>query len=128
MGAHLLLVENDHRLGELIAWFLDQRGFEVCRAASFREARERLAERMPDLMLSDVDLGGESGREELPRLAAEGLLPPTLVVSGYLDPETRAELEALEGIVGLLAKPFELKDLVSRVEGLVGTAGQEATP
>lgn len=121
MGTHLLLIENDQRLGELVTWFLTKRGFEVRRAMSFREARGLLAERVPDLMLSDVDLGGESARDELPRLAAEGLLPPTLVVSGYLDPETWAELEALEGVVGLLPKPFELKDLVARVEGLVGT-------
>ncbi len=127
MGVHLLLVENDHRLGELITWFLAQRGFEVRRATSFREARELLAERMPELMLSDVDLGAESARDELPRLAVEGLLPPTLVVSGYLDPSTRAVLEALSGVVGLLAKPFELKDLVALVEQQVGTAGQGAS-
>jgi DNA-binding response OmpR family regulator len=122
MGAHLLLIENDQRLGELISWFLTKRGFQVRRAVSFREARGLLAERVPDLMLSDVDLGGESARDELPRLAAEGLLPPTLVVSGYLDPDTWAELEALEGVVGLLPKPFELKDLVARVESLVGVS------
>ena len=128
MGAHLLLVENDQRLGELITWFLGQRGFEVRRASSFREARELIAERAPDLMLSDVDLGSESARDELPKLATEGILPPTLVVSGYLDPDTWAELEVLEGVVGLLPKPFELKDLVARVEQVVGSAGQGATP
>jgi len=128
MGANLLLVENDQRLGELITWFLAKRGFEARRATSFREARELIAQRTPDLMLSDVDLGAESAREELPKLAREGLLPPTLIVSGYLDPETRAELEALDRVVGLLPKPFELKDLVARVEGLLGPAPGPAAP
>lgn len=119
MAADLLLVENDRRLGELIAWFLDKRGFSVRRATSFREARGMIAERAPDLMLSDVDLGGESARDELPRLAAEGILPPTLIVSGYLDPETRADLEAVDRVLGMVPKPFELDDLVARVEGVL---------
>ena len=125
MASNLLLVENDQRLGELVAWFLTKRGYDVRRAISFREARGMIDERAPDLMLSDVDLGGESAREELPRLAAEGVLPPTLIVSGYLDPETRTELEAVEGVRGLLPKPFELDDLVARVEELLA-AGRGA--
>jgi len=80
MPARLLLVENDLRLGELLGAYLARRGFEVRRATSFAEARRLLGEGRPDLMLSDVDLGGENARDELPRLAAEGLLPPTLVV------------------------------------------------
>lgn len=113
--ADLLLVDNDPRLASLLAWYLASRGHTVRGVHSFAEARAALAERRPDLLLSDLELGRESAREELPALAAEGLLPPTLIVSGYLDPESSAVLRAVPGVLGLLAKPFELAALEARV-------------
>jgi len=114
----VLIVDNDRGIAELVAWFLEQRGHSARSVQSFVEARHELRRRPPDLMLSDIEMGVESGREELPRLAAEGLLPPTLVVSGFLDAELRGELEALPAIVGVLAKPFDLADLEARVDTL----------
>ena len=55
----LLIVDNDERIVELCAWFLEQRGYEVRSARSFVEAERVLRERAPDLLLSDVDLGEE---------------------------------------------------------------------
>lgn len=114
-AADLLIVDNDERIRELMAWFLERRGYRVRRAGSYREGRACLLERWPDLVLADVELGAESGREELPRLAAEGLLPPTIVVSGYLDAPTRVELEALAPVVALLDKPCDLERLEAAV-------------
>ena len=79
--ANLLLVDNDARITDLTAWFLKRAGHEVRCVESYAAARELLREQRPDLLLADLDLGEESGREELPRLAAEGILPKTLVVS-----------------------------------------------
>jgi ActR/RegA family two-component response regulator len=114
--ASLLLVDNDARIVELLTWFLSQRGFEVRTAGSFVEARERLAEGAPDLLVSDVDLGAESAVQELPRLRADGILPRTLVVSGYLDAAIKAALTALPEVVGTLAKPFEFTDLEAAID------------
>jgi len=118
--ASLLLVDNDARIVELLTWFLSQRGFEVRTAASFVEARERLAEGAPDLLVSDVDLGAESAVQELPRLRADGILPRTLVVSGYLDASIKAALTALPEVVGTLAKPFEFTDLEASIDRALG--------
>jgi DNA-binding response OmpR family regulator len=109
-------VDNDARIVELLTWFLSQRGFEVRTAGSFVEARERLAEGAPDLLVSDVDLGAESAVQELPRLRADGILPRTLVVSGYLDAAIKAALTALPEVVGTLAKPFEFTDLEAAID------------
>lgn len=111
----ILIVDNDDRIVELVAWFLKKRGFGVRTAASFTQARERISEGRPDLMLSDVDLGQESALEELPRLDAEGGLPPTLVVSGYLDSDIEERLSALEPVLDTLAKPFDFAVLEQRV-------------
>ena len=113
--ADILVLDNDERIVELVSWFLGKRGFGVRRAHSFAEAREALAERLPDLMLSDLDLGAESALDELPLLAEQGLLPPTLVVSGYLDQDSTARLTAIPGVLGTLPKPFDFELLEARV-------------
>ena len=76
-------------------------------------------------MLADLDLGAESGRVELARLAEEGLLPPTLVVSGFLDGALSAELETLGGVRGTLPKPFDPGELAARVASCLAE-GEEA--
>ena len=123
-GASLLLVDNDARIVELLTWFLTQRGHDVRTAASFVEARERLAERAPDLLVSDVDLGAESAVQELPRLRADGILPRTLVVSGYLDAANEAALTALPEVAGTLSKPFEFTDLEAAIERALAGADE----
>lgn len=112
----LLLVDNDARIVELVSWFLTERGFAVRSADSFAAARERLAERRPDLLISDIDLGTESATRELPRLHDEGVLPPTLVVSGYLDHSVKLSLLEVPEVRATLAKPFEFPDLEAKID------------
>jgi DNA-binding response OmpR family regulator len=123
-GMDILIVDNDERIVELVAWFLERRGYAVRSADSFDAARVALTERRPTLMLSDVDLGAQNACEELPRLNREGLLPPTLVVSGFLTAELREELLALEPVLDTLAKPFEFEELERRMVACLAKAGQ----
>ena len=113
--ADLLLVDNDARIVELTSWFLERAGHSVTSALSYAAARGLLESARPDLLLADLELGEERGLEELPKLAAEGLLPPTLVVSGFLDSELVEELMRIPGVVGTLAKPVDLATLEARV-------------
>lgn len=122
--ADILIVDNDERIVELLAWFLSKRGFSVQGVHSFSEAREVLALGQPDLMLSDLDLGAESALVELPRLAEEGILPPTLVVSGYLNAETTERLTSMPQVLGVLAKPFDFARLEERVVGCLKDLSQ----
>jgi DNA-binding response OmpR family regulator len=115
--ALLLIVDNDERIVELSAWFLRRLGHEVETANSYAEARLRLSKRWPDLLLADLDLGHERGQEELPKLAREGALPATLVISGYLDADLDAELLRIPGVLRTVAKPVDLHHL----EGLIRT-------
>jgi len=120
--ANLLLLDNDERIVELLSWFLGERGFAIRVAHSFQEARERLTEERPDLLISDVDLGTESAVDELPRLSAEGMLPPTLVVSGYLDAAVRAAIMGVPEVLDTLAKPFEFPHLEEKVRSCLERA------
>tara|TARA_R110002126_G_scaffold120107_2_gene261168 strand:- start:2015 stop:2593 length:579 start_codon:yes stop_codon:yes gene_type:complete len=122
----ILVVDNDARIVELVAWFLGKRGFEVRTSESFAEARDELTAARPDLMLSDLDLGMESALEELPRLEQEGLLPPTLVVSGFLDADSIGRLESIDAVCGTLSKPFDFADLEERVVTCLAEIQREA--
>ena len=120
--ADLLVVDNDARIAELVAWFLEKGGHSVCVVTSYAKAREALRERRFALMLADLELGVEDGRVELPLLESEGLLPPTLVVSGYLDAEITEALFKVPGILGTVPKPFEPKELLERVDAALAAA------
>ena len=120
--ADLLVVDNDARIAELVAWFLEKGGHSARVATSYAEAREVLRERRFDLMLADLELGVEDGRVELPLLESEGLLPPTLVVSGYLDAEITEALSQISGIRGTVPKPFEPRELLERVDAELSAA------
>ncbi len=111
----ILIVDNDERIVELVSWFLIKRGYSVRKAENFTLARKLMREKPVDLLLSDIDLGVESALDELPKLHSEGLLPPTLVFSGYLDGPAKERLIGLGPVVGTLAKPVEFQVLESCV-------------
>lgn len=116
MAVDILVIENDRRLGELLVLFLERQGHRVRRATSFAEARALLRDAPPGLLLSDLELGLEDARTILPALAAEGLLPPTLVVSGYLDTAVTSALSSVPGVVGFVPKPFEFSELLAAID------------
>jgi DNA-binding response OmpR family regulator len=123
--AELLVVDNDARIAELVAWFLEKGGHSARVVTSYAAAREALREGNFELMLADLELGVEDGRVELPLLEAEGLLPRTLVVSGYLDAEIMEGLRGISGVVGTVSKPFEPAELLERVDELVALGSVE---
>lgn len=118
--ARLLLVDNDEKIVSLVGLLLKKSGHEVRTALTFVRARAELeaaqAAGAPfDLVLSDYEMGRERADEELPRLAQAGLLPATLVVSGYLDDQLVGRLLCIPGVVGTLKKPFDLTSLSNAV-------------
>lgn len=119
--ADLLVVDNDARIAELVAWFLEKGGHSPRVVTSYAAAREALLEQSFALMLADLELGTEDGRVELPLLEDEGILPRTLVVSGYLDAEVTEALRQISGVVGTVPKPFEPAELLERVNELVAS-------
>jgi len=119
--ADLLVVDNDARIAELVAWFLEKGGHSPHVVTSYAAAREVLKEKSFALMLADLELGTEDGRVELPLLEAEGLLPRTLVVSGYLDAEITEGLRLIPSVVGTVPKPFEPAELLERVNEIVAS-------
>ncbi len=108
--AHILVVDDDIYIGNLLEEALTQAGYGVARAYSGTEALLALERSRPDLILLDLTLPGLSGEEVLPRLS--GI--PVIVVSARADAESKALL-LLGGAADYVSKPFHLRELLARI-------------
>lgn len=122
----LLLVDDEAALREPLAEYLSRQGFVVVQAASAAEARSRLREGRPDLVLVDIMMPGEDGLS-LCRHLTEALSLPTILLT--------AKGEATDRIVGLeigaddyVVKPFEPRELVARIRSVLRRVARGAPP
>lgn len=108
---HILIVDDDMYIGNMLEEVLTKEGYGVSRAYSGTEAVMMLGRVNPDLILLDLMLPGLSGEEILPRLSGV----PVIVVSAKTDIENKVNL-LLKGASDYISKPFEIKELVARIK------------
>jgi two-component system phosphate regulon response regulator OmpR len=114
---HLLVVDDDPRLRELLRRYLSENGFRVTTAADASEARSNLASFAFDLVVLDVMMPGESGLELTRALRGERRVP-VLLLTAMAEPEDRVNgLE--QGADDYLSKPFEPRELVLRIRNVL---------
>lgn len=121
---HLLVVDDDPRLRELLRRYLSENGFRVTVAADAGEARANLACFAFDLIVLDVMMPGDSGLDLTRELRAPDRHPPLpiLLLTAMSEPEDRVNgLE--EGADDYLAKPFEPRELVLRIRNILERRG-----
>lgn len=107
---HILVIDDDIYIGNLLQEALEGEGYRVSRAYSGTEAVLALDRARPDLALLDLMLPGLSGEEVLPRLS--GI--PVIVVSAKADIDSKTSL-LLGGAADYVTKPFVLRELLARV-------------
>jgi two-component system OmpR family response regulator len=127
--AHLLVVEDDGEMRQLVARLLREAGFRVSAARDGREMWEVMEgpAGAPDLVLLDVMLPGPSGLDLLRRLRERGGRIPVMMLT--------ARGEEMDRVLGLelgaddyVAKPFAPRELVARVRALLRRAAPGAGP
>ncbi len=118
-AAHILVVDDDARLRNLLSRYLAENGFRVTTAASAAEARDKLRSVAPDLLVLDVMMPGESGLALTESLRADqGEALPVLLLTARSAPEDRiAGFEA--GADDYLGKPFDPRELVLRIRAML---------
>ncbi|HVP68203.1 MAG TPA: response regulator [Anaeromyxobacteraceae bacterium] len=111
---HVLVVEHDLDLLDLIFDVLDAEGYRVSRARTGAEALESAQRERPDVILVDAGAGGadEGVRSQLKERGLGDV--PLLVVSGEGGPQRAARA----GAHGFLAKPFDLGTLIEQVASM----------
>jgi putative two-component system response regulator len=112
--AQLLIVDDEGSVRDSLRRVLERDGHTVRDASGVGAARERLAEETFDLVLCDINMGGESGLDLVREVAAD--LPDTAVVmvTGVDDPEVAREAIAM-GAAGYLLKPFVPNEILINV-------------
>ncbi|EEX08944.1 DNA-binding response regulator OmpR [Ruegeria lacuscaerulensis ITI-1157] len=117
VDAHLLIVDDDERIRDLLKKFLMRSGFLVTAARDAAHARRVLSGLDFDLIVMDVMMPGEDG-VSLTRALRETHDTPILLLTARGETEHRiAGLEA--GADDYLAKPFEPKELLLRINAIL---------
>jgi two-component system, OmpR family, response regulator MprA len=118
MKAHVLVVDDDPRITELVRRIFAYEGYSVAVAASGPEALDRSLERPPDLIVLDIMLPGIDGLEVARRLREAGDNVPILMLTARDAVANRVEGLAV-GADDYLVKPFAPEELVARVKALL---------
>jgi two-component system, OmpR family, response regulator MprA len=124
MKAHILVVDDDPRITDLLRRVLAYEGYSVATAASGNEALNRTLERPPDLIVLDIMLPGLDGLEVAQRLRAAGDNVPILMLTARDAVADR--VKGLEtGADDYVIKPFAPDELVARAKALLRRSQEE---
>ena len=121
---HLLVIDDDDRIRELLASYLGKCGFRVTTVSDAAGARQLMQTLEFDLLIVDVMMPGETGFEFTRSLRQETDIPIILLTARA---ESEDRIEGLKtGADDYLAKPFEPEELVLRVEAIFRRVGLAA--
>lgn len=117
MKKHLLVIDDDTRLRNLLGKFLDENGFQVSLAKDTAEARQLLAHTSFNLLIVDVMMPEENGIDFTNSFRTTSSTP-VLILTARGEPSDR--IKGLEvGADDYLAKPFEPKELLLRINNIL---------
>ena len=123
---HLLVVDDDTGVLDLLRRYFSGQGFEVSTAASGAEMRGVLARATVDLVLLDLGLPGEDGFE-LTRQLRKGWNGALIIITG--------RGESVDRVIGLelgaddyVTKPFDLRELLARVRSVMRRSAPSSQP
>jgi two-component system phosphate regulon response regulator OmpR len=114
---HILVVDDDDRLRDLLRQYLSENGFVVTVAKSAKDARRRIASLAFDLIVLDLMMPGESGLEFAADFRQYNTTPILMLTAMA---ETNDRITGLEhGADDYLTKPFEPKELLLRIQNIL---------
>ena len=119
---HILCIEDEPEMIDLIRLILSRRGFEVIGAAGGKEGLEKVRQQLPDLILLDLMMPDMDGWEVYQQIKADEKTRdiPVIVVT--------AKAQSIDKVLGLhiakvddyIAKPFSPQDLLNSVDKVFG--------
>ena len=117
MARNILVVEDDRNISELIRMYLEKEGFEVRLAYDGGKAVEEYDKRAPDMVLLDIMLPVMDGWAVCAHIREKGKTPIIMLTakSDVGDRITGLEM----GADDYLVKPFEMKELMARINAVL---------
>ena len=119
-SAHLLIVDDDERIRELLKRYLIKQGFMITAARDAAQARRLLSGLAFDLIVLDVMMPGEDGIALTQWLRETAVTPVILLTARGESRDRIAGFEA--GADDYVAKPFEPRELVLRINAILRRA------
>ena len=114
---HILVVDDDADIRDLLSEYLDRQGFRVSTAAEGRSMRVALGRSAPDLIVLDLMLPGDDGLTLCREVRSKSDVPIIMLT---------AKTEEIDRVVGLemgaddyVAKPFSPRDLLARIKSIL---------
>lgn len=117
----ILIVEDDAEIVKLLEGFLTNEGYEVVVASCGVEAMTLSSMHNPDLVLLDIVLGDEDGRDVLRELRLISGVPTIFLTGRGLESEKIAGLKM--GADDYISKPFSLGEVAARIESVLRRSG-----
>jgi|TARA_B100000780_G_scaffold150586_1_gene105205 two-component system phosphate regulon response regulator OmpR len=119
---HILVVDDDDRIRELVKEYLNEKGFIVSTGNSAEEAKTRMEYFKFDLIVLDVMMPGQDGFELTKEIKKNSNIPIILLTAKG---EVENRIEGLElGADDYLGKPFEPKELLLRIKNIIKKVGK----
>jgi two-component system response regulator PilR (NtrC family) len=110
VNARILIVDDEASLAEFLSLLFVGEGYEVVTAGSVKEARERLAEGSPDLVLCDMLMPDGNGLDLLKEIKASDPRLAVIVMTAYTS--TKSAIDAMKlGADDYVSKPFDVEEL-----------------
>jgi two-component system, OmpR family, phosphate regulon response regulator OmpR len=123
---HLLVVDDDSRIRDLLSRYLRREGYRVTTAHSAADAYAKLDGFAFDLLILDVMMPGETGFDFAKTLRRTSQVPILMLTARA---ETESRITGLEiGADDYLAKPFEARELSLRIASILKRARPAAAP
>jgi two-component system OmpR family response regulator len=119
---HILIVDDDREIRDLLARFLDKHGLRVTAAADGREMHRVLDGSRIDLIVLDLMLPGEDGLTLCRNLRARSAIP--IIMLTAMGEETDRIVGLEMGADDYLAKPFNPRELLARIKAVLRRAEQ----
>ena len=116
---HILIVDDDHEIRDLLSSYLRKIGFQVSAAANGRQMRTVLEEGPVDLVILDLMLPGEDGLVLCRELRAGKWRSVPVLMLTALDEETERIIGLEMGADDYVAKPFSSRELVARIRAVL---------
>ena len=114
---HVLVVDDDDRIRELVKQYLEENNFLVTSAKDALDARKKLEIVKFDILILDIMMPGESGLSLTREVKKESSTPIILLTAKG---ETQDRIKGLElGADDYLGKPFEPKELLLRIKNIL---------
>jgi Response regulators consisting of a CheY-like receiver domain and a winged-helix DNA-binding domain len=123
---HLLVVDDDRRIRDLLSRFLTGEGYRVTTAETASDARAKLKGLSFDLLILDVMMPGESGFDLAKAIRGDSTVPILMLTARDA---TESRIKGLEiGADDYLSKPFEPRELSLRIANILKRAQPASSP